>query len=504
MESNIRDLSEIFSVQEEDTKKNKECDSRGVFVKDRDKILYSKAFRRLAGKTQVFLSVDDDHVRNRLTHTIEVSQIARTLSKRLKLNEELTEAIALGHDLGHTPFGHVGERTLNFIMCGCDEIKDFKSECLESQRGFKHNWQGLRVITDLESSSSGQGLQLSNYTMWGILNHSNIEYKKCKNKFNGICTLRRNGKECKDKTYGDLSFYKNNEKYKEILKPENLTIEALIVALADEIAQRQHDIEDALETKIVTFEELYKKINETYIKNYNYNCDVEKESFREINNLTDEKAKISKLNSFLIEYLISDATENIKSYLKRLNETNEAIKTNEEFKEYKKDNYEELKKSINLSEKTSIADSEFQKYISKRVLNSHKAQRMDGKGNYIIRELFKAYITNPQQLPDNTIRRLAKNIKTSINNKIKEKGKVTYNINKGYKKSAQLRNNLIKFKYIRENDITVGELRNHLEELHRSNDNLYKSCLMRTICDYIAGMTDRYAMKLYSDLYQTY
>ena len=147
---------------------------RNDFDRDRDRILYSKAFRRLSGKTQVFLAGNDDHLRTRLTHTLEVSQISNTISKCLGINETLTEAISLGHDIGHTPFGHVGERTLNYIMNGCYLIKDFNKNLPENEKGFKHNWQGLRVVSDLEQLNKNYfGLNLTDYTMWGILNHSN-------------------------------------------------------------------------------------------------------------------------------------------------------------------------------------------------------------------------------------------------------------------------------------------------------------------------------------------
>src|SRR5213595_2942845 len=116
---------------------------RPIFQHDRDRIIHSKAFRRLAGKTQVFLSPEGDHYRTRLTHTLEVSQIARTISRALKLNEDLTEATGLGHDLGHTPFGHAGEAILNEIVPG----------------GFRHYEQSLRVVEKLESE--GKGLNLT-------------------------------------------------------------------------------------------------------------------------------------------------------------------------------------------------------------------------------------------------------------------------------------------------------------------------------------------------------
>lgn len=159
------------------------CDLRTDFQRDRDRILHSKSFRRLQFKTQVFLSPEGDHFRTRLTHTLEVSQIARTIARALRLNEDLTEAIALGHDLGHTPFGHIGERTLNCLTSG----------------GFRHNEQSLRVVEKLEGKN---GLNLTWEVRDGILNHSG-------------------GKE-----------------------PS--TLEAQVVARADRIAYINHDIDDAL------------------------------------------------------------------------------------------------------------------------------------------------------------------------------------------------------------------------------------------------------------------
>lgn len=130
------------------------CDLRPVFQRDRDRILHSKTFRRLKGKTQVFLAPDGDHYRTRMTHTLEVSQNARTVAKALRLNEDLTEAIALGHDLGHTPFGHAGERVLDRICPG----------------GFRHQEQSVRVVEVLEKN--GKGLNLTKEVRDGIRNHS--------------------------------------------------------------------------------------------------------------------------------------------------------------------------------------------------------------------------------------------------------------------------------------------------------------------------------------------
>lgn len=145
------------------------CPLRTDFQRDRDRILHCKAFRRLKFKTQVFLSPEGDHYRTRLTHTLEVAQVARTIARSLRLNEDLTEAIALGHDLGHTPFGHIGERTLNELMQG----------------GFRHNEQSLRVVDVLEQE--GEGLNLTWEVRDGILCHSG---KQAPATLEGECVCR--------------------------------------------------------------------------------------------------------------------------------------------------------------------------------------------------------------------------------------------------------------------------------------------------------------------------
>ena len=132
------------------------CNVRTDFQRDKDRIIHSKAFRRLKHKTQVFIAPEGDHFRTRLTHTLEVNQIARTIARALMLNEDLTEAISLGHDLGHTPFGHTGERVLNDLH----------------PKGFKHNEQSLRLVDLLEYHYNHNGLNLTQEVREGIMNHS--------------------------------------------------------------------------------------------------------------------------------------------------------------------------------------------------------------------------------------------------------------------------------------------------------------------------------------------
>ena len=175
-----------------------QCDIRPVFQRDRDRIIHSKSFRRLKDKTQVFLSPDGDHYRTRLTHTLEVSQTGRTIAKALRLNEDLVEAIALGHDLGHTPFGHAGERALNKVC----------------PFGFEHNVQSVRTVDILEKD--GQGLNLTYEVRDGMLNHQT----KC----------------------------------------TPATLEGKVVRFADKIAYIHHDMDDALRAGILTEEDVPKEI----------------------------------------------------------------------------------------------------------------------------------------------------------------------------------------------------------------------------------------------------
>ncbi len=174
--------------------KETECDIRTVFQRDRDRILHSKSFRRLKDKTQVFLSPKGDHYRTRLTHTLEVSQNARTIAKALRLNEDLVEAISLGHDLGHTPFGHAGERALNEVC----------------KLGFKHNEQSVRIVERIEKD--GRGLNLTKEVRDGILNHQTA------------------------------------------LMPA--TLEGKVVRLSDKIAYINHDIDDAIRGQVIKEEDI--------------------------------------------------------------------------------------------------------------------------------------------------------------------------------------------------------------------------------------------------------
>lgn len=222
------------------------CPMRTDFQRDRDRIIHSKAFRRLKNKTQVFLKPEGDHFRTRMTHTLDVAQIARTISRILNLNEDLTEAIALGHDLGHTPFGHAGERTL----------------CDLTNGEFSHEKQSLRVVDLLENN--GLGLNLTFEVRDGILNHNSSGNPK--------------------------------------------TLEGKVVHLADRIAYLNHDIDDAIRANIITENDIPKDVTEVLGHSFSKRINkmissIYDESYGK-NYVSMEKevgAKTDKLRQFMFE-----------------------------------------------------------------------------------------------------------------------------------------------------------------------------------------------------------
>ncbi|MFC2034588.1 deoxyguanosinetriphosphate triphosphohydrolase [Chloroflexota bacterium] len=237
------------------------CPVRMAFQRDRDRVVYSKAFRRLKHKTQVFIAPRGDHYVTRLTHTLEVAQIARTIVRALNLNEDLTETIALGHDLGHTPFGHVGEEVLNELYL----------------RGFRHNEQSLRIVDLLEKG--GQGLNLTWEVRDGILNHSKT----------GVGILAED-------------------------RGEVNTLEGKVCKIADVVAYINHDIDDAMRAGIIEENDL--PISTTTVLGHSPSerintmvCDIIEQSWavRSDNNITDPAITMS--------HGVMEATSTLRDFL---------------------------------------------------------------------------------------------------------------------------------------------------------------------------------------------
>lgn len=454
------------------------CGYRNVFMSDRDRILYCKTFLRLSGKTQVYAPSKGDHQRTRLTHTLEVSQIARTISKALELDCDLTEAIALGHDIGHTPFGHAGERMLHEIMSPSNDrdsqtpkstsiyklTSNESKEAYKELYGFKHNLQSVRAtIEDLDTRSEKNGLNLCNYTLWGMAHHSSIRY--------GI------GKVTTD--YVEPLFYERYDKYwKNMDGSQAWTFEALVVAEADEIAQMHHDLEDAIRTKSIKKESVYNLLEMIE----DLMCPEDKSIFLSLKD--DYKSKeylISSVSKVIVNTLVTNLIKASKVnflYLPRKygdanqvmildieDPKNESIKKVIGYDELGKD---EVKKQID----------KFKKMLSQSVLYTYDVQRTDSKGKYIIKNLFEAYYTNPQQLPDTALKNLYHALTTE-----------------GYPfdfKDEYYKIDKSKLRYA---------LMEAIKEIRGKRNIALDICVMRIICDYIAGMTDNFAISEYEKLY---
>ena len=313
---------------------------RTPFQRDRDRIIHSASFRRLKHKTQVFVNTEGDHYRTRITHSMEVAQIARSIARYLNLNEDLAETLSLAHDLGHTPFGHAGEDSLN--------------ECMEEYGGFDHNLQTLRIVMFLENKYlKFNGLNLSIETLEGLLKH--------------------NGPVEKLDLVNDLIGIKN---FKSMINFNTYpSIEAQISAISDDIAYNNHDIQDGINANLFKLEEL-----------------VEIDFFKDI--YKKYKKKINKQNYKVATYqiirdsidkMIKDLINNTKSNLKSNN-----IKT---FNDVNKTSF----LMVNFSDKIKNSENEIRYFLKSKMYNNKNVLAKNNKGKVIIKSLFNKIKKNPKK-----------------------------------------------------------------------------------------------------------
>ena len=323
---------------------------RTAFQRDRDRIIHSRAFRRLKHKRQVFLVTYGDHYRTRITHTIEVSQLSRTMARALGLNEDLVEAIALGHDLGHTPFGHIGEVVLHRIMKGHDDLDGALH--MTDAGGFKHNYQSVRIVDYNEMKYGFRGLNLTAPVREGILKHTR---------------LRRNDVNIpgfeKEGLYYDLD--------------HATTLEGQIVAVCDEIAQRTHDLEDGLRARHVSLLdvrslELIKLIEQRF----QLAAVFEQDPFLYRNRL------IRKLVNFLV-------TDVIESTIRKLTALAAEAKRFSFFDA----------QVVWFSEPINPLQNDLDRFIKRRIIAKAAEKRRDSEAENIIRNLFRYYYLYPNLLP---------------------------------------------------------------------------------------------------------
>ena len=348
---------------------------RSPYQRDRDRVIHSTAFRRLKHKTQVFVNTTGDHFRTRITHSLEVAQIARTLAKHFNLNEDLCETLSLSHDLGHTPFGHAGEEVLN--------------ECMHSHGGFDHNIQTLRIVNVLETKYYNfKGLNLSLETIDGLVKHNGPVNNSTK----------------LDLILGK-NFFQNKINYK-----KNASLEAQLASISDDIAYNSHDLEDGLRANLYRIEDL---------KNIPILSEIINKHKKFI------KTKGSEL---MIRQVIRDIiNEMVKDVI-----TN----TQKNIKENKIRNFKDVCNNenllVNFSKEMNYFDITIKSFLKKNMYLSKNVLKKTNMGKKIINFLFLKIKKNPSRFINNSI----------------------------YKKNNYERN----------------------------------------ICDFIAGMTDRYAINLYNSL----
>jgi len=308
---------------------------RSEYQRDRDRIVHSAAFRRLEYKTQVFVNHEGDMFRTRLTHSIEVAQIARTIARVLRLNEALTEAIALAHDLGHTPFGHAGQDALN--------------NCMRDYGGFEHNLQSLRVVDELEEKYADfTGLNLMFETREGILKH---------------CSLR-NAREL-----GDVGL--------RFLNNQQPSLEAQVANLADEIAYNNHDIDDGLRARLITIEGLR-------------GVQLFQEQYRTVADKYPRLAARRAIHEIVRRMINRQVTDLIEASSARLTE-------------HAPDDIDDVrtlaKPLIDFSHEMRSQVTELKQYLHGQLYCHYRVQRMSAKAARIVRALFDAFMEDPQLLP---------------------------------------------------------------------------------------------------------
>jgi len=328
-------------------------DERTEYARDRDRIVHSRAFRRLKHKTQVFIPYEGDHFRTRLTHTIEVSQIARSGARALGLNEDLAEAISLGHDLGHTPFGHSGERVLDRLL----------RESHPEAGGFKHNYQSVRVVDRLEKRYEQPGLNLTHDVREGLLKHTSWKV--------------------------DFPFPLDD---REGLRPgSGGTLEAQLVNWSDEIAQQTHDLEDGLplaEDKAIEALAIAREVR------------------RHRPGGGDPATSRSSLIRGMIGVLTADLVEGSRARIDAWLDS-EGIATPDEFLARRDHLPGDL---VKFTESGKALYRELKEFVYRHVIHSFPVSRHDGHARRVVSGVYLAYRDNPRLLPDSVLLSLAEEL----------------------------------------------------------------------------------------------
>lgn len=324
-----------------------ECDTRSVYQRDRDRIIHSTAFRMLEYKTQVFVNHEGDYYRTRLTHSLEVAQISRSICRRLGLNEDLGETLALAHDLGHTPFGHAGEDALDDMM--------------QPFGGFDHNAQTLRIVTQLEKRYANfDGLNLTWETLEGITKH------------NGPMLQPGETLDILPRAMREYARMHNLELH------GHAGLEAQIASLADDIAYNNHDVDDGLRAGLFTLNDIRN------VPMIGQVCDEVEKTYP---GLMEQSRFVHELVRRLIRKMVFDLTRNTEANIRA-----SGVKTVEDVRA--------LGRSlVDFSEEMTEHNRQLKAFLMKYMYRHYKVNRMTSKARRIVRDMFSLFLAEPECLP---------------------------------------------------------------------------------------------------------
>lgn len=441
--------------------------NRTEFQRDRERIVNSTAFRRMVDKAQIFSAEKGDYFRTRMTHTLEVNQIAKAIAYALHLNIDLTEAIALGHDLGHTPFGHQGERTLDKILCGEIDAGIVTSKELLKNRcygGFKHNYQSAKILTQSENKYIPyKGLNVSIQVVEGVLKHTRMKKE--------IDLRDFLGEEYREKIHFDYS-----RPYCPIA-----TLEGQVVAIADEIAQRGHDVDDALTSGVMSVDEFVDLLSIGKCDDLRNMLEGEIEGVENAVRIFPNKRKMlaARIVHRIIRYFISDVTacsrdEMEKNSLSKIDMNN-------------------TKMFIAFSPKAKKVNNYLEKIVQKKVICNYEVARADYNAEVVIKTLFRKYYENPRLLHTGTLHKIFIDTLTHKNIYVSNSAVCLNDCSIAIvdKEIEEMTRKEISEKGIKED---LGGSEAVTPDVIRYEK---RRILIRAIVDIIAGMTDGYALQEY-------
>ena len=450
---------------------------RTEFQRDRERVVNCKAFRRLVDKAQIFGSEKGDYYRTRMTHSLEVNQIAKAIAYALRLNLDLTEAIALGHDLGHTPFGHQGERTLDEILCGKIDVGIVATSDMFERRcygGFKHNYQSAKILTEIEEKyKEFPGLNVSVQVVEGVLKHTKLKPTEIALEDFLSKEYRERIHICNDKLQVCSS------------------LEGQVVAIADEIAQRGHDVDDALTSGVMTIEEFKDTLKIDKCRELFDRIDKEICAIESLERLIANKQEliISRIVTVIVNYFIQKTIEhslfivNANKGVGYLSLDNDRI-------------------MVSFPAEVKRVNDYLEKVVQKKVICNYEVARADYNASKIIQKLFAKYYKNPRLLHSGTVHKI---FLETLNHPNKEVANSAIylsdaNIELANKEIEEITSKKLDEKFILEYlDIRESDFDNTREE----KDIVIfekRRILIRAITDYIAGMTDGYALEEYEKL----